>query len=301
MSKFKALIVDDAGLIRDLIRKALRTSFPNWQIQEEINGLKARQLLKNQNFDLILCDWEMPEMSGEELLTWFRQEAKSTTPFIMVTSRGDKDHVVKAIQAGVSNYLVKPFNNQQLLEKVSVTLKKAGVNLETHRKHQRENTNNSTMNALVGNSVQNSNGPKKPQKHSTAHTAGSIDVLTGGGTSKAPSSTKKKVAKKAAAGVCQLRLSSGLELRCVTKNITLQKVIALSKTDDGIPQLLEQAVIDVELSSDNSVARINGFIAAMEATTPTMTPDSLQLTIIIVDNDADKIEQLSKYIAEVRR
>src|SRR5690554_7907254 len=96
MAKVSALVVDDAPFIRDLIKKALRSHFPGLQIEEAVNGSKARQLLARTSFDLILCDWEMPEMSGLELLEWFRgQPGQQKTPFIMVTSRGDRDNVVQ--------------------------------------------------------------------------------------------------------------------------------------------------------------------------------------------------------------
>lgn len=81
MSKVSALVVDDAPFIRDLMKKGLRDNFPGLHIEEAVNGRKAQQLLSRQNVDLILCDWEMPEMSGLELLTWCRaQENLKTTP-----------------------------------------------------------------------------------------------------------------------------------------------------------------------------------------------------------------------------
>ena len=127
MSKVSVLVVDDATFIRDLVKKGLRDHFPGIQIEEAVNGRKALQMLTRQPVDLILCDWEMPEMSGLELLTWCReQDALKIVPFIMVTSRGDKDNVVQAIQAGVSGYVSKPFTNEQLLTKVKQALNKVG-------------------------------------------------------------------------------------------------------------------------------------------------------------------------------
>jgi CheY-like chemotaxis protein len=90
MSKVSVLVVDDAPFIRDLVKKSLRNHFPGIHIEEAINGRKAQQMLAKQDFDLILCDWEMPELSGLELLSWCRSEERlKTTPFVMVTSRGD--------------------------------------------------------------------------------------------------------------------------------------------------------------------------------------------------------------------
>src|SRR5699024_3130896 len=82
MSKVSVLVVDDAPFIRDLVKKGLRSQFPGIRIEEAVNGRKAQQMLDRDRFDLILCDWEMPEMSGLELLTWCRAHDNfKTTPF----------------------------------------------------------------------------------------------------------------------------------------------------------------------------------------------------------------------------
>src|SRR5471032_2277531 len=127
MSKISVLVVDDAAFIRDLVKKCLRNYFPGIRIEDAINGKKAQAMLAKEAFDLVLCDWEMPEMSGLELLTWCReQENLKTMPFVMVTSRGDKENVVQAIQAGVTGYVSKPFTKEQLLTKVKQALNKVG-------------------------------------------------------------------------------------------------------------------------------------------------------------------------------
>ncbi|MDR4168348.1 response regulator, partial [Bacillus paranthracis] len=106
------LVVDDATFIRDLVKRVLRTRMPNVQVEEAINGKRAIQILHKQQIDLVLCDWEMPEMSGLEVLQWMRaQDAYQKTPFIMITSRTDKEYVVQAVQAGASDYIGKPFSN----------------------------------------------------------------------------------------------------------------------------------------------------------------------------------------------
>src|SRR5690606_32858908 len=72
-------------------------------------------------------DWEMPNMSGEELLRAVRANPLSaTTPFVMISSRGDRNHVIKAVEAGVSDYLSKPFTPDELLRKVFKQLKLIG-------------------------------------------------------------------------------------------------------------------------------------------------------------------------------
>ena len=127
MSKVNVLVVDDAPFIRDLVRKCLRNAFPGMVIEDAVNGRKAMAMLAKEPFDLVLCDWEMPEMSGLELLTWCRQQPEmKDLQFIMVTSRGDKENVIQAIQAGVSDFVGKPFTNEQLLTKVKKALSKIG-------------------------------------------------------------------------------------------------------------------------------------------------------------------------------
>jgi len=119
MALLKALVVDDASFVRDLVKRAIRQRFPVIELAEAPNGKRAQSLMSRTRFDLVLCDWEMPEMSGLELLQWMRQEeAYREVPFIMITSRGDKDHVVEAVRQGVSEYLGKPFSPEGLSKKI---------------------------------------------------------------------------------------------------------------------------------------------------------------------------------------
>ena len=119
MATLKALVVDDASFVRDLVKRTVRQRFPVIDTTDAQNGRRAQSLMSRTTFDLILCDWEMPEMSGLELLQWMRQQPQyEKTPFIMITSRGDKDHVVEAVKGGVSEYLGKPFSPEGLSNKI---------------------------------------------------------------------------------------------------------------------------------------------------------------------------------------
>src|SRR5690606_6464430 len=119
MPDLRVLIVDDASFVRDMVKRALRTLFPQLTLEDAINGRKAQMLMAKSHYDLILCDWEMPEMSGLERLRWARrQEVYRKGPFVMITSRGDRSHIVEAVQEGVSDYLARPFSNEQLAQKV---------------------------------------------------------------------------------------------------------------------------------------------------------------------------------------
>lgn len=124
--KIRILLIDDAAFIRDLIKRTLRRYLPDCEIIEAQDGRRAQSLLLKQPVDLILSDWEMPTMSGEELLLWVRaQEKTAAIPFIMISSLGDKTHIMRAVEGGVTDYLGKPFTSEELTQKVHKALLKA--------------------------------------------------------------------------------------------------------------------------------------------------------------------------------
>ena len=112
------LIVDDFATMRRILKNILRQiGFGN--ISEAGDGKSALKELKKEKFDLILCDWNMPEMSGLELLTTIRSDDElKNIPFIMVTAEAQKDNIIEAVKAGVSNYIVKPFTAETMGEKL---------------------------------------------------------------------------------------------------------------------------------------------------------------------------------------
>ncbi|MFJ7282631.1 response regulator [Pseudomonas sp. NPDC099000] len=289
MSKISVLVVDDAAFIRDLVKKCLRNYFPGIRTEDAINGKKAQAMLAKEAFDLVLCDWEMPEMSGLELLTWCReQDNLKTMPFVMVTSRGDKENVVQAIQAGVSGYVSKPFTNEQLLTKVKQALNKVGK-----------------LDALM-------NGA--PTKMNSAFGNDSLSALTGGkaaviaapAPAAAPSRgllnsppVKAPVAASAPAsgrGQGQLRLPSGIQ-QCVIKALSIKEALLVVKRTDTLPQVLDSAVLDLEQGDNAEVARLNGYLHAIVAFEPKPDSDWLQLTFRFVDQDAQKLDYISRLIA----
>ncbi|MBW1763827.1 MAG: response regulator, partial [Deltaproteobacteria bacterium] len=100
----KVLVVDDFATMRRIVKGALKQlGFLN--IVEAEDGQIALDLLKKEKIGLIVCDWNMPNMTGIELLKVVRADAVlKDTPFIMVTAEGQKDNVLEAVNAGVSNY-----------------------------------------------------------------------------------------------------------------------------------------------------------------------------------------------------
>jgi two-component system chemotaxis response regulator CheY len=112
------LIVDDYKTMLRIIRNLLRQlGFTN--IDEATDGSQALQKLRQANFDLIISDWNMEPMTGLQLLREVRADAKlKHIPFIMVTAESKTENVIAAKEAGVSNYIVKPFNAETLKGKM---------------------------------------------------------------------------------------------------------------------------------------------------------------------------------------
>ncbi|KRP60274.1 response regulator [Pseudomonas orientalis] len=288
MSKVSVLVVDDASFIRDLVKKCLRNYFPGIKIEDAVNGKKAQSILMRETFDLVLCDWEMPEMSGLELLTWCREQAHlKAMPFVMVTSRGDKENVVQAIQAGVSGYVSKPFTNEQLLNKVKQALHKIG-----------------RLDALIASA---------PTKMNSAFGNDSLSALTGGKpeavkqapVAAAPSKGLLNSAPVAAApaaspaggrGQGQLRLAGGTQ-QCVIKALSIKEALLVVRRGEVLPQVLESAVLDLEQGENAEVARLNGYLHAIVAYEPRPDSDWLQLTFRFIDQDAQKLDYISRLIA----
>jgi CheY-like chemotaxis protein len=289
MGKVNVLVVDDASFIRDLVKKGLRDHFPGIQIEEAINGRKAQQLLARAHIDLILCDWEMPEMSGLELLTWCReQDSLKTTPFIMVTSRGDKENVIQAIQAGVSDYIGKPFSNDQLVTKVKKALTRSGrlEDLMTSAPNRLPNAGgfaNDSLAALTGGKaevVRPAAAPAAPNAKPAAPTP----------------SAKSAAQAPGGRGQAQLRLPAGV-LVCVIKALSLKDAQLVVRRGEPLPQVLESAVLDLEQGEGGEVARLNGYLHAVAALEPTPDSEWLLLTLRFVDRDPQKLDYLSRLIA----
>lgn len=300
MSKVSVLVVDDASFIRDLVKKCLRNYFPGIRIEDAINGKKAQAFLAREAFDLVLCDWEMPEMSGLELLTWCReQDNLKTMPFVMVTSRGDKENVVQAIQAGVSGYVSKPFTNEQLLTKVKQALNKVGK-LDTLMNSAPTKMNsafgNDSLNALTGGKPTVAaavSAPVAAPAPAAAAAAPSRGLLNSPPV-KAP--TPAASAANGGRGQGQLRLPNGVQ-QCVIKALSLKEALLVVKRAEALPQVLDSAVLDLEQGDNAEVARLNGYLHAIVAHEQKPDSEWLQLTFRFVDKDAQKLDYLSRLIA----
>ncbi|WP_053148887.1 response regulator [Pseudomonas sp. Pf153] len=309
MSKVSVLVVDDASFIRDLVKKCLRNYFPGVRIEDAVNGKKAQALLAREAFDLVLCDWEMPEMSGLELLTWCRQQDNlKGMPFVMVTSRGDKENVVQAIQAGVSGYVSKPFTNEQLLTKVKQALHKVGK-LDTLMNSAPTKMNsafaNDSLSALTGGKAAPVAAaapvPAAARPAAAAPTAAAAAPAPAAAPARGLLNSPPVKAPAASApagnrGQGQLRLSSGTQ-QCVIKALSLKEALLVVKRTDTLPQVLESSVLDMEQGDNAETARLNGYLHAIVAHEQTPDSEWLQLTFRFVDKDPQKLDYISRLIA----
>ena len=115
----KVLVVDDFATMRRIIKNVLK-QIGFTQILEADDGTTALGVLKENKIDLIISDWNMPQMSGLDLLKTVRkEESTKEIPFVMVTAEAQKDNVLQAVQAGVTNYIVKPFTADAVKEKLT--------------------------------------------------------------------------------------------------------------------------------------------------------------------------------------
>lgn len=117
-TNMKILVVDDFATMRKIIKNILgQLGFKN--IIEADDGTTAWEILQKEPVDLIISDWNMPKMSGLELLKKVRGDEKlKDTPFLMVTAEAQKEYIIEAAKYRVSQYIVKPFTPETLKEKL---------------------------------------------------------------------------------------------------------------------------------------------------------------------------------------
>lgn len=294
MSKINVLVVDDASFIRDLVKKCLRSYFPGIGMDDAVNGRKAQQLLASQRFDLVLCDWEMPEMSGLELLVWFRAQPEyAKTPFIMVTSRGDKENVVQAIQAGVSDYIGKPFTNEQLITKVKKALSKSGrlAALEAAGAPVLSTgVANDSLSVLTAGRTASAETVRQPvpPKVAAAAPAAAAPVA------RAPAPAASAATRGRGQG--QLRTPNG-EMECTIKAISLKEAALVVRRGDVLPQILDSVVLDLEQGDNSEVARLNAYIHSLVALDASADSEHIQVNCRFVDRDPKKMDYISRLIA----
>jgi len=115
----KILLVDDSKTMRN-IQRSILTQMGHTEVEEAADGLDALSKVGGFGPDLLLVDWNMPNMDGLTFVQEFRAKGDKT-PIIMVTTEAEKSRVIEAIKAGVNNYVVKPFTPDLLSQRINET------------------------------------------------------------------------------------------------------------------------------------------------------------------------------------
>lgn len=118
----KALVVDDSAVMRKVLIGAL-TRAGIEEVAQAADGQEAVAAVDASEFDLILMDWNMPNMLGIEAVKAIRAKGK-TVPIIMVTTEAEKSRVIEALKAGANNYIIKPFEPATMVTKIQDVLGK---------------------------------------------------------------------------------------------------------------------------------------------------------------------------------
>ena len=123
-ANMKFLVVDDFSTMRRIVRNLLKElGFSN--VQEAEDGIDALNKLRGEDFDFVVSDWNMPNMTGIDLLRAIRADAKlKHLPVLMVTAEAKRENIIEAAQAGASGYVVKPFTAGTLDEKLKKIFEK---------------------------------------------------------------------------------------------------------------------------------------------------------------------------------
>jgi DNA-binding response OmpR family regulator len=304
----RILVVDDATFIRDMMKKTLREKLPGVEVFDAPDGNRALAVMKTQKIDLILSDWEMPSMTGEEFLREIRgNELYSKIPFIMVSSRGERDHVVTAVKAGVSDYITKPFTPDELIRKTLKQLQKIGKNPRnlSPKVGKTQGMERASIDVLTGSAAKPDSsaslltgGAKKDEvRKPVPHTPGGALLAASASTSSAAAKPAAK-AKSKTKGRAQLRFPNNISA-CVIREVSLQAMSGLMPRGDNLPTVFDQAVVDIETDDGKNVARVNGYVHSIIAGEEKMDTNIVKIVIRFVDNDPDKFEFLSKYISKV--
>ncbi|WP_086479973.1 response regulator [Oceanospirillum sanctuarii] len=275
MKTARILVVDDAKFTRDLMVKAVKAEYPQFEVETAQDGRKAQKLLEIGRFDLVLCDWEMPEMSGIELLTWLRENEESRNkdvPFIMVTSLGDKEYVVEAAQHGVTDYITKPFNNDQLVNKVTKQLVKSEI---ISREELAEIMNRRTR-VMGGGTTAN--------------------VLT----SKQGMQTASMQAGRRVRGKAMLMFGEN-KLPVVIRELNTQEVVVMAKRGQAIPELFEELSVGFIAGQGEQQMRLtaNGSVVLMQAQEKRTNAEAVYVGVRFTDMDQKSGQLLSKIIARL--
>jgi len=120
ISDLKILLVEDSAVMRKMERKVLQKLNVKTLVESDDGDTAMEKIKGEKDYDLVISDWNMPRMDGYQLLVWIRSTDEfKNLPFIMASGRGEKGEVNKALEAGVNGFIAKPFNEDELEDKIN--------------------------------------------------------------------------------------------------------------------------------------------------------------------------------------
>lgn len=277
MKTARILVVDDAKFTRDLMVKAIKAEYPQFEVETAQDGRKAQKILDVGRFDLVLCDWEMPEMSGIELLTWLRghvDNKNKDVSFIMVTSLGDKEYVVEAAEHGVTDYITKPFNNDQLVNKVTKQMVKNGVITREELADIME---------------------RRARVMGGGSTANVLTSKQGMQTQTAASQTRRRVRGKA------MLMFGEHKLPVVIRELTTQEVVVAVKRGQALPEMFDELSVGFIAGQGDQQMRmtVEGVVILLQAQEKRVDAEGIYVGVRFMDMDSRSGQLLSKIIARL--
>ncbi|CAK0772694.1 putative Response regulator [Gammaproteobacteria bacterium] len=255
MSKLNLLVVDDVSTIRNFVRQGLISRMPQVEVLEASNGRRAQEIMTSKPIDMLLCDWEMPEVNGKELLLWMRGDERfQHLPFIMVTGFTDRKYVVDALRAGIDDYIIKPFSIDILAERIHGVLAK-----------RKQDASAQPITKESGDSADSDDAASFPSSDP--------DNKTVDGHKDNPLARLK----------AKIRLKDR-NIRCIVKQLEPQAVTLIVLREVYRPGILEFVTLDLTLPPIE-VLDIKGFVSGIEAVEPSTKTRFLQLTLHFVDEE----------------
>ncbi len=281
----RILVVDETAFARDSLKRSLRRFLSDVEVFDAPNGSRALPLLRANKMNIVIADWELPEMSGEELLRWVRNdETYQKIPFIIVSSITDKSMVMNAVQAGASDFMAKPFSPDELQKKVVKQLAKIG-----YRPKQKGNGSAGSLETLTSGVRKPT--VMKPRKIESADSffknkkPSSADVLTGG-------------TKKGGFNGSALLLIGQQRVRCEVNDLSLTGINLIAERPDPMFTVFDSAKIEIADDKANILATLNVYIHMLQAYDQRPDSSKIKLTARFINNKPEQMKEISRVIAK---
>lgn len=278
--QIRILVIDEAAFVRDALKRSVRRFLKEVEVFDAVNGKRALPILRNNKISMVISEWELPEMSGFELLKWMREdEGYTKTPFIVMSDGSNRNMVMDAVKSGASDFMTKPFSPDEVQKKVVKQLARIGFKA----KPPNPGGLTSGLGALTGNA------PKAKLSKPSVVTAAA-------GFGKPAPQTKAGAASFS--GTAHLHFGD-FSSKCDIRELSLTGLSGLlERSDTKNPSIFEEATADIENAKGEPIGQLKVYIHALHAVDPNPLSKNIKITLRFADNEPEKFEQLSKAIAK---